>query len=505
MAIMLSKQEWPGFDTLSHNWELSISRPTTGVQADGSEPEWKPGWKHCPVTVHFKSKHIRVENTLVCYRAIVSESELPRAHSDMDQAYKKILMDWSVLDVMGVDGPMLGESLRVDSLEGCERKKDKSKLRKKAASDEIALITAEKDHALILWGYDGLGTLARLPSKVRVRIYELAFPRLFKQRFWQCYYTKKPGLTLLGATHSSPVPDICRLSTALRNDVLDSVYRGQASRIIIDGQIVAFNFPLNPALQRGGSVDAAHAKIHASKELFIGIQVPDPRDVRDVAAVRSNVERVVELLNSIAANHPLTPIRVSFNTNAETRDRPDQYYRCDYEIYLGPLRNLRLPLNSPELGPGQLLAIERLGPEQGLHEEVEATCKKIERAVCQPSEDASLLTYRQNVIDVKVELATYQKRKRDPEWAPRHPYKPSTQRIAAAAKALDAFYTAKNLPPPSWVTVALAQLPDGGVVVNKEERNQRLDQILRSLETPGAPTCSGSQDLGLRRRLTLTC
>ena len=154
-------------------------------------------------------------------------------------------------------------------------------------------------------------------------------------------------------------------------------------------------------------MDAAHAKIHASKELFIGIQVPDPRDVRDVAAVRSNVERVVELLNSIAANHPLTPIRVSFHTNAETRDRPDQYYRCDYEIYLGPLRNLRLPLHSPELGPGQLLAIERLGPEQGLHEEVEATCKRIERAVCQPSEDASFLTYRQNVIDVKVELATY--------------------------------------------------------------------------------------------------
>jgi hypothetical protein len=307
MAITLSRQEYPGFDTLSHNWRLSISRPTTGVQADGSEPEWKPGWNHCPVTVHLKS---RISG--VCYRAIVSDSELPRIHSDMDLAYRKILDDWSVLDVMDIDGPMLGESLRVDSLQGCERKKDKSDLRKKATSDETALIKAEKDHALILWGYDGLGTLARLPSKVRIRIYELAFPRLFEQRFWQCYYTKKPGLTLLGAKHSSPVPDICRLSTALCNDVLDPVYRGQASKIVIGGQVVAFNFPLNPALERGGSVDAAHAKIHASKELFIGIQVPDPRDVEDAAAVRSNVERVVELLNGIATNHPLPPSEYLF-------------------------------------------------------------------------------------------------------------------------------------------------------------------------------------------------
>lgn len=60
-------------------------------------------------------------------------------------------------------------------------------------------------------------------------------------------------------------------------------------------------------------------------------------------------------------------------------------------------------------------------------------------------------------------------------------YRPSTQRIAAAAKALDAISTATHGRPPPWVTVALEQLPDGDVVVDEKEWRKRLGAIWESL------------------------
>ena len=241
-------------------------------------------------------------------------AELPGAHPDPYLVYEKILLDWAV-PYIEVDGPVLGESSRTDSLQPHDVARDDFNLTKSAASGEVAMIAAERERALILWGYDGLGTLVRLPLEVRAKIYELIFFHLFEQRSWQCYHTKKAGLTLMGNTHSSPLPVICRLSTAIRKEVFDSVYREQASQIIVGTELIVSNFPLQ-------EVKAAHSKVYPSKELFIGIQVPTSRTIEAAAAVRSNVERVVKLLNGIAVNQPLPPVRASFHTNAETRGRP---------------------------------------------------------------------------------------------------------------------------------------------------------------------------------------
>jgi hypothetical protein len=464
MITMALRPRWLGSEAFRRQYQVLIRCPSTDVSADGSGPEWNPEWRHRPIVVY-----IFDTNSGRGYRAAVRASELPGAHHpDPDLVYQEIFRKWAVPD-FGMEGPDLGESSRADGLQGCD-------LGRETTGDEIALIPAEKDYEL-----DGLGTLARLPLELRAKIYELAFHRLFEQRFWQCYHTKKTGLTLLGITHSSPLPVICQLSTAIREEVFDSVYREQELKIIIGTELIVANFPLHAMIRPGQEVNVAYAKVHHSKELFIGVQFPAPRIIEGAAAVRSNLDLVVDVLNGIAANQPLPPIRASFHTNAETRNRPHGYFRCDFEIYLGPLRNLRLPLRKPELKNSQVLTIDRLAnPKNDAREE---TCTLIERAVAQSLEDASLLTYRQSMADIKIEMATHNRIQRG--WTPRPTYWASTERVAAAAKVLDGFYTAKNACPPPWLTVALDQLQDGGVVADETERQRRLDEILDSLKTTG--------------------
>ena len=463
MITMAARPRYLGSEAFRRSYRVEVSRPSTDIPPDGSGPEWNPEWRHRPTVVRFHNFHSGLR-----YKAIVNDWELPGGHPYPNLVYERILLDWAVPD-NNTYGPVLGESSKADGLQFLDLATDDSDL------VEIATeIVAEKESALILRNvpqFDGLGMLARSPLEVRARIYEHSFNHVSEHRFWRCYHTKKAGLTLIGNTHSSPLPLICRLSNAIRQEVFDSVYREHVSQIIVGTEIIAANFPLQAMICPGQRVTAALAEAHPSKELFIGIQFPAPRVVEGAAAIRSNLERLVQILNAIAAKKALPPIRVSFHTNAETRNRPYQYYACDFEAYLGPLWNLRLPIRDPELKSVPVLTIDRLqNPKNDAREE---TCTLIERAVSQPLEDANLVTfYRQNMIDFHVEMATYNRYHRD--WPPLPAYWPSTQRIAAAAKALHAFYTVKNESPPPWVTIALDQLLDNGVVVGEICRTMAL-------------------------------
>jgi hypothetical protein len=289
---------------------------------------------------------------------------------------KNIFLEWAVLDVVNnLSGPMLGKSARVDGLQGCKLERDDEALVEGNARGD----TAEPDHALILWGHNrsALGTLSKLPLELRCEIYRCAFHRLFEGHFSQCYHTKRDGLSLLGISHSNPLPVVFALSHVIRNEVLDSIYRAKTTTIIIGGEAVAFNFPLNAGLRPCESVDAAHAQVPLSKELFIGIQVPSPRNAVDADTVRSNVEKVVKLLSSM--NNPLPPIRVSFCANADTRGR--QYYWDDFEFYMGPFQS---PRRDPKLKPIYPFTIDRPRLKSN---KLDEACSKIERAVSQALEE----------------------------------------------------------------------------------------------------------------------
>ena len=166
-------------------------------------------------------------------------------------------------------------------------------------------------------------------------MYKHAFPRTF----WQCYHTRLPGITLLGMTHSSRLPGILNVSKTIRDEVLESAYCDRSLVITIGTDVIAFNFPLLPTLRAGQTLDNIQARLPKSAELFIGIQATSPRSWLD-AEVRDNVATVVALLNKVALNQTLPPIRVSFKTNQETGSM--QYYASDFETLLGPLEYLRV-------------------------------------------------------------------------------------------------------------------------------------------------------------------
>jgi hypothetical protein len=281
------------------------------------------------------------------------------------------LFPWATLEEPEGElrGQLLGTSGRVDGLQGCDVGK--------AAGVEGGHSSIVDDRALVVWHPNGfLGDLEKLPKELRFEVYKHALPRTF----WQCYHTKLSGITLLGMTHSSRPPTILTLSKAIREEALNSAYCGRRLEIIIGTEVIAFNFPLLSGLQAGQTLNITQARLPKSAELFIGIQIPSPRSSID-EVVRDNVKGLVALLNSVALNQTLPPIRVSFKTNQETSS--GQYYASDFEALLGPLADLKLGKRDPDVKVKKPLVIDRLPPYSS-SDGRDVFCERIEQSVRGP-------------------------------------------------------------------------------------------------------------------------
>ena len=269
-----------------------------------------------------------------------------------------------------LSGRLLGVSGRVDGLQGCDVGN--------AAGMESGRSVKVDDLALVLCHPNGpCGELGKLPRELRDEVYKHAFPRTF----WQCYHTKLPGITLLDVTHSSSLPGILNVSKTIREEALQSAFRDRSLVVTIGTDVIAFNFPLHPTLQAGQTLDSTQARLPKSAELFIGIQIPSPRTPVDTSAVRDNVKKVVALLNSVALNQTLPPVRVSFKTNQETSNL--QYYASDFRTLLGPLADLELGGSNPGTKSKRPLVIDRLPPYSS-SDGRDGFCRSIERSAAEP-------------------------------------------------------------------------------------------------------------------------
>jgi hypothetical protein len=277
---------------------------------------------------------------------------------------------WATLEEDGkeeLSGRLLGTSGRVDGSQGCGVRK--------AAGVDGGHSSTDDDRALVVWHPNGfLGDLGSLPKELRFEVYKHAVPRTF----WQCYHTKLPGITLLDMTRSSRPPTILNISKVIREEVLDSAYCDRRLEVIVGTEVIAFNFPLLPALQASQTLDNTQTRLPKSAELFIGIQVPSPRSFINTM-VRDNVKRVVALLNSIALNQTSPSIRVFFKTNQETSSI--QYYASDFKALLGPLAELRLGKRDPDGKVKKPLVIDLLPPYSS-KDGRDAFCEGIEAFAC---------------------------------------------------------------------------------------------------------------------------
>lgn len=251
------------------------------------------------------------------------------------------------------------------------------------------------------------GIMASLPAELRAMI-----NGHLCDGFWQCYQHEMEELKLVGKSHSSPLPPLLRTSSTLRDDFLysaSSAYISTPATIVIGTKIIAFNFPLTFGLVPPDALDDSRVRLPQTRELFIGIQVPSPRQFDHMVQVRLNVKRIVTLLNNIASRSILPPIRVSFETNA--RNAGVRFYSNDWYTLIGPLSDLRLQQPPSNLKFRKPLLINRCQRFSSLDTEHNTTCSVIEDMVQQVPNDkiaaAKYRQYRQYVMDVKLCLYFY--------------------------------------------------------------------------------------------------
>lgn len=412
------------------------------------------------------------------YRAFASWSEM---RDDSTRNFPEVIADilkWATLEKEDLSGRFLGRSGRIDGLQGCDISKTM------VVEDEQSAAT--NDLALVLWHPDGLGAMRKIPKELRCEIYQHAFPRTF----WQCYHTKQAGLSLLDMTHSSRLPGIFNVSKIIREEVFDSAYSSRSLEIVVGADVIAVNFPLLAGIIEAGQVvEGTQAKIPFSADMLIGIQVPSPRCVVETSKVRINVARVVDLLNSIAAAQSLPAIRVSFKTNDDTASL--QYYRSDFEVFAGPFSKLRVARTNPDMRVRLPFRIDRLRPYSSSDGRDE-TCGLIELAIRDPKADVAQLTYRQHMIDLKLDLAAHKRCKSTgeggtlslPASSPR--YSPAAERVFMASKELVAFYEARSLVPPQWIR-AICETSR-----QRESAAQATDARVLDDIVSGAPEMCGS-------------
>lgn len=307
------------------------------------------------------------------YRANATLAEI---NEDPSRNWLQALTDlfpWAILEQEGegegeLSGRLLGTPGRIAGLQGCD-------VGETADVEDGGHSSTDDDRALVVWHPNGfLGDLGSLPKELRFEVYKHAVPRTF----WQCYHTKLPGITLLGMTHSSRLPEIFNVSKAIREEAFDSAYCDRRLEVIVGTEVIASNFPLLPALQASQTLDNTQARLPKSTELFIGIQVPSPRSFINTM-VRDNVKRVVALLNSIALNQTLPPVHVSFKTNQETSSI--QYYASDFRALLGPLADLRLGKRDPDGKAQKPLVIDHVPPYSS-KDGRDVFCEGIEAFAC---------------------------------------------------------------------------------------------------------------------------
>ncbi|KAM0716945.1 hypothetical protein Q7P37_006797 [Cladosporium fusiforme] len=399
----------------------------------------------------------RFTNRDPVYKAVVPRSEL----GDMSlRTYANILKKATV-ELPGLVGAVLGTSGRID----CIRAFDDIGLPQTIFTSGNSTVEAQTVNA------NGHGQLGKLPRELRAEIYKLALP----QTFWQCYHSTSTGFKLLGSSHSDQTPNLIRTSSLIRKEFFDSAYHGSNQPTIIVGtSVIACNFPLEAGAVAGHTVNPDNAFIPSTEELFIGVQTPSPRTIDGMAMVRVKVKEVVGLINIIAANRRIPPIRVSFETNKDTTG--PLYRGSDFEMLLTPFRELRLPPPDADLKYRLPLTIERaLYPLQTDNLRIE-TCDMIESAIARPHRDHSRLTYRQMLIDVKLELALYA-----PETTEKRCRYMSAEAMARLAQAIDGlrtWYKFRGFICPDWMIMLHKAVT--GRIVDKNGLNKVVDRVIWS-------------------------
>ena len=160
-------------------------------------------------------------------------------------------------------------------------------------------------------GKDGLGTLRKLAPELRIMTYQHAL-----DEFQQIFDVHTPwGAFVLMSTIQQTIapsrltrrqgqifPNLMGASSELCEEILDSAWSKNSCTIVVGQDRVTTNFPLTIIDKLGSQLTLDKALLPTCRELFIGIEMPSPREINDIAQLRQNMKMLVSILNNIAAH-----------------------------------------------------------------------------------------------------------------------------------------------------------------------------------------------------------
>lgn len=174
-----------------------------------------------------------------------------------------------------------------------------------------------------------LGTLAKLPTELRLDI----FKRILAQDFKQVYKITESGFVYC-PEQSSPKPRYFNISRQVCDEMMAA--RSNHRRVSIGLRTITTDFIANVNVNDTTSILAAN-ELTASTMLEVTIVRPSPRSATGFAQLRSNVHDFVDLLSSSTSMIPKLAVRLGYSHRV---DRGVCGYN-DFAVLMGPFYRLR--------------------------------------------------------------------------------------------------------------------------------------------------------------------
>lgn len=305
----------------------------------------------------------------------------------------------------------------------------------------------------------GLGNFEKLPTELRLDIFERLWPTDFRQVFTITHNTIQ-----FSPRESSATPTFLQTSKQLCAEGLAAVKGGRNCKLWIGLNSITTNFITDPANHSGTSIFAMN-EIANCKLLEINIQRPSPCTAYGFALLRSNVHGLVDFLNNTSCKTlPKVTLRIQ-----DTSDRGGVLCGYnDFAILIGPFTRLIKPVSAIMVYRTTGCAVFSPG--------IERQCDLLEQSIGSPGKARNLARFQQCNLEIKLPLAVLANltdMKVDNTTMRMTIYRGLSKRAHLACKGLRTWYELNGLIEPTWLQVAWTAF-ESGDIPSPELQNEML-------------------------------
>ena len=302
-----------------------------------------------------------------------------------------------------------------------------------------------------------LGTLAKLPTELRLDIFNRILPEDFKQVY------NITGSGFVYCPHqSSPKPRYFNISRQIREEM--TAAKSNHRKVTIGLRTITTDFIANTNTNDAKTSVLVADELTACTMLEITIVRPSPRSVTGFAQLRSNVHDFVDLLLKSTAIIPKLAVRLEYSHPVDR----GQCGSSDFAVLMGPFFRLRTK-------PCRGVMMYRTTGSPIWSPEIEQQCDLIEHTI-KAASDTNILQYQQYMLDIKIALIfPLCDLETTLTWGEKEVLQPKLAlRAHSAGGALTEWCRRTQRSVPRWVAPFLVQTTTDSCIVASELRDEIL-------------------------------